>query len=121
MASASDPMYALVDSGATNALRPAEEGEIPRVRVISLDLASGATRLHVNAQGTLLSTGPCQVILPACYLSQLGYWITWKARGCAIRRKGEEPVQVKVVEGWFSYFRSTKSFRSLELFPAYRH
>ena len=28
IASASDPAYALVDSGATNALRPAEEGEL---------------------------------------------------------------------------------------------
>ena len=54
---ASDPLFALVDSGATNALRQAEGDELSHSKVISVDLASGATRLHINGQGTLLSTG----------------------------------------------------------------
>ena len=99
VASASDPLFALVDSGATNALRQAEEGEILQARVIRVDLASGATELHVNEFGTLLSTKPCQVILPACYLVQLGYVISWKKKGCSIKRKGEASLQVKVVKG----------------------
>ena len=99
MSSVSDPLFALVDSGATNALRPAEEGEISRAREICVDLASGTTKLHVNEYGTLLSTGSCQVILPACYLVQLGFIITWKKKSCAIRRKGEVALPVKVVKG----------------------
>ena len=68
VSSASDPMYALVDSGATNALRPAAGEEIEHARVIRVDLASGGTELHVNRHGTLLNRTPCQVILPAGYL-----------------------------------------------------
>ena len=109
VASVSDPMFAfLVDSGATNALRQAEEGELSQSRVINVDLARGATRLHANAHGatrlhanahgTLLSSGPCQMILPACYLLQLGFVIAWKARGCTIKRRGEVPLQVKVIK-----------------------
>ena len=69
--SASDPQYALIDSGATNALRPADSEELKGSRVIRVDLASGAAELHVNRQGTLLSATPCQVILPAGYLVQM--------------------------------------------------
>ena len=97
--SASDPLFALVDSGATNALRQAEEGEICQARVIGVDLASGATKLHVNEYGTLLHEGPCQLILPACYLVQLGFLISWKKRGWSIKRRGEAGLQVKVVKG----------------------
>ena len=75
VASASDPKFALVDSGATNALRPAKEGELGGSRVIRVDLASGATSFHVNRCGTLLSQLACQVIIPAGYLVQLGYSI----------------------------------------------
>ena len=59
--SASDPSYCLVDSGATNALRPASEGELEGCRVIRVDLASGGTDLRVNEFGTLLHTGQCQL------------------------------------------------------------
>ena len=41
VASASDALYALVDSGATNALRQAREGELACSRVINVDLANG--------------------------------------------------------------------------------
>ena len=96
---AADQLYALVDSGATNALRPAREGELSEARVIRVDLASGGTELHVNRCGTLLSTSPCQVIVPAGYLVQLGFHIAWKKKGCVIRRGGEPPLEVKVVKG----------------------
>ena len=73
---ASDHAFALVDSGATNALRQAKEGELSAARVIQVDLASGAAELHISPHGTLLSVGPCQVILPTGYLVQLGYTIS---------------------------------------------
>ena len=97
--SAADQLFALVDSGATNALRPAEEGELQGARLIKVDLASGGTELHVNQYGTLLSTAPCQVIVPAGYLVQLGFSIAWKRKGCVIKRGGERPLEVKVVKG----------------------
>ena len=53
----------------------------------------------MNKCGTLLSVRPCQTILPACYLVQLGFVIAWKKKGCVIRRRGEAPLQVKVVKG----------------------
>ena len=97
--SASDPSYCLVDSGATNALRPASEGELEGCRVIRVDLASGGTDLRVNEFGTLLHTGQCQVILPASYLVELGYSISWKRRGCKIRHPKEGNLPVQVVKG----------------------
>ena len=46
LASASDPDFCLVDSGATNALRPASEGEIEGCKVIRVDLAFRRDRLE---------------------------------------------------------------------------
>ena len=97
--SAADQLFALVDSGATNALRPAKEGELREAKVIQVDLASGGTELHINRCGTLLSASPCQVIVPAGYLVQLGFGLSWKKKGCVIRRKGEAPLPVTVVKG----------------------
>ena len=97
--SASDPHYALIDSGATNALRQAESHELQSSQVIKVDLASGATELHVNEQGTLLSASPCQVILPAGYLVQMGFAITWKKGNCVIKRRDQRPLEVKLVKG----------------------
>ena len=99
ISSASDPQYALVDSGATNALRSAREEELLEAKVIKVDLASGGTELHINKHGTLLSSGPCQVILPAGYLVQLGFTIGWKKKGCVIQRRGKAVLEVKVVKG----------------------
>ena len=58
--SASDGRFALIDSGATNALRPAVASELESARRIKVDLASGGTHLHINEHGTLLSAQPCQ-------------------------------------------------------------
>ena len=51
----SDQRYALVDSGATNALRQAEPGELLESKRIRVELASGVADLHVTSQGTLLT------------------------------------------------------------------
>ncbi|CAE7798008.1 GIP [Symbiodinium necroappetens] len=85
LASASDPEYCLVDSGATNALRPAEDTELEGCKVIRVDLASGGADLRINGYGTLLHVGQCQVILPASYLVELGYVISWKRKRCKIK------------------------------------
>ncbi|OLP92179.1 putative transposon protein [Symbiodinium microadriaticum] len=67
---ASSVEYALIDSGATNALRYAYGDELKEAKSIRVDLASGVTELHVNEFGTLLSPVDCQLILPAGYLVQ---------------------------------------------------
>ena len=66
-------------------LAQANEGEISASWVIQVDLASGAAKLHTSRQ---VSLSPCQVILPAGYLVQLGYTISWKRKGCVIQREG---------------------------------
>ena len=95
----SNPEFCLVDSGATNALRPASEQELGKCRVIHVDLASGGTELMINECGTLLHTGPCQVILPANYLVQLGFSIVWRRRGCRIKHPKKGCLDVTVVKG----------------------
>ena len=99
LASASNPDYCLIDSGATNALRPAGEEELSEGRVIRVDLASGVADLRINAHGTLLHAGPCQVILPANYLVQLGFSIVWKRKGCRIKHPKKGCLEVTVVKG----------------------
>ena len=99
LASASNPEFCLVDSGATNALRPASLEELGTCRRIHVDLASGGTELMINECGTLLHNGPRQVILPANYLVQLGFSIVWKKRGCRIRHPKKGVLEVTVVKG----------------------
>ena len=99
VASASDPNYTLIDSGATNALRPSMGDELGSAQLIKVDLASGSSQLHVNRFGTLLSEQPCQVILPAGYLVQLGFSITWRKKGCVVKRRGQPSLDVTIVKG----------------------
>ena len=96
---ASDSNFALVDSGATNGLRSATLQELEGARKIKVDLAAGGTHLHINEHGTLLSAQPCQVILPAGYLVQLGFSITWRRKGCVIKRRGKPALEVTVRKG----------------------
>ena len=97
--SASDMSYALVDSGATNGLREARPGEWDKTQAIKVDLASGVAELHVNSHGTLLSPTACQVIIPAGWLVELGFKISWKKRGCSIKHEEKGQLDVKVVKG----------------------
>ena len=99
IASASDLGYALIDSGATNALRPAESGELEQGKAIKVDLASGVATLRINDCGTLLHSGPCQVIIPAGYFIDLGYTIAWKRKGCRVKHPKRGSLEVAVVKG----------------------
>ena len=62
-------------------------------------LASGTTELRVNEFGTLLHAGPCQVIIPAAYLVELGFVIAWKRKGCRIKHAKPGLLDVTVVKG----------------------
>ena len=92
--SASDSNFALIDSGATNALRPATKEELQTCRVIRVDLASGTAELRVNQYGTLLHDGACQVIVPAGYLIEMGYSIKWHRRGCRVKHPSKGTLDV---------------------------
>ena len=96
---ASSVEYVLIDSGATNALRYAGGDELREAKSIRVDLASGVTELHVNEFGTLLSPVDCQLILPAGYLVQMGYRISWGKKGCKIRHPKFGELEVFVVKG----------------------
>ena len=97
--SASDSNFALIDSGATNALRPATTEELRTCRVIRVDLASGATDLRVNEHGTLLHDGHCQVVIPAGYLIEMGYAIQWRRKGCRVSHPSRGSLEVSLVKG----------------------
>ena len=99
LTSAADPDYCLIDSGATNALRPAKPEELLECRKIRVDLASGEAELCINNQGTLLHGGGCQVILPANYLIELGYTIAWRKRGCRVKHPRKGSLEVTLVKG----------------------
>ena len=98
--SASDQRWALIDSGATHGLRPVACGaELEGSKAITVDLASGATQLHINAYGTLLTEGPSQVIVPAGYLVEMGYRVSWGRKGCSVRHPKEGSLEVTVHKG----------------------
>ena len=99
LTSAADPDYCLIDSGATNALRPAKPEELLECRKIRVDLASGEAELSINNQGTLLHGGGCQVILPANYLIELGYTIAWRKKGCRVKHPRRGSLEVTLVKG----------------------
>ena len=109
--SVSDGDYALVDSGATNALRPAAPQELEKATRIKVDLASGETYLHINEQGTLLSTRQCQVILPAGYLVHLGFAITWRKTKLATGRGCTQPENSEIHHQKVSLFAKSCTFR----------
>ena len=74
-------------------------GEADHRKVIRVDLASGGTELRINDFGTLLHKGDCQVILPASYLVDLGYNISWKRGGCKVKHRRFGSLEVTVVKG----------------------
>ena len=51
-----------------------------------MELAHGAAQLYQNPMnGTLLSEGPVEPIVPLRGLAELGYTITWSRAGCAVK------------------------------------
>ena len=76
----------LLDGGATHPLRQGSTEEIKNAVQVTVELAHGATQLYQNpVNGTLLSEGPVEPIVPLRGLVELGYTITWSRAGCAVK------------------------------------
>ena len=73
----------LIDGGATACLRTASSKEL-HLPTISVQLAAGECKLHVNASGTLLSRQNVAPIVSVAALLRLGYSITWSNQDCCI-------------------------------------
>ena len=76
----------LLDGGATHPLRQGTSDEIKNAEQVTVELAHGAAQLYQNPMnGTLLSEGPVEPIVPLRGLAGLGYTITWSRAGCAVK------------------------------------
>ena len=76
----------LLDGGATHPLRQGTSDEIKNAVQVTVELAHGAAQLYQNPMnGTLLSEGPVEPIVPLRGLAELGYTITWSRAGCAVK------------------------------------
>eukprot|EP00435_Cladocopium_sp_Y103_P074751 s9_g51.t1 len=77
--------YALLDGGATHALRQAREDELDELMPTQVELAHGTTTLFRHpGHDTLLSTSPVEPIIPLALLVAHGYRVSWRRSGCTI-------------------------------------
>ena len=101
--------YALVDSGATHALRRANsQEEWNGADPVTVNLAGGETvALRINKAGTILvpitnlqnasSTTP--IVPLGALVQQLGYTMTWSGTRCKLESKSGEIFHLRVREG----------------------
>ena len=76
---------ALVDGGATHALRRGTKEELARSRPISVELAKGSTTLfRMEGCSTLFSEEEVEPIIPVRLLIDHGYQVKWDQTGCGI-------------------------------------
>ena len=76
----------LLDGGTTHPLRQGTSDEIKNAEQVTVELAHGAAQLYQNPMnGTLLSEGPVEPIVPLRGLAELGFTITWSRAGCAVK------------------------------------
>ena len=77
--------WALLDGGATHALRRARVDELEGLVAVEVELASGSTTLYRSKDHqTLLSLHEVEPILPLHLLVSKGYRVVWKTEGCRI-------------------------------------
>ena len=84
----SSEAVALLDGGATHALRQARDWELPDLSPVQVELAQGEATLYRHP-GTiaLLSKLPFEPIIPLRMLVDRGYQISWNQVGCSIKLK----------------------------------
>ena len=101
--------YALVDSGATHALRQAASAEEWNLaNPVRVNLAGGeVVDLKMNAAGTILvprnsltsATSTTPIVPLGALVSQLGYTMTWGTTKCKLEGRNGEVIQLRVREG----------------------
>ena len=80
-----DCKVALLDGGATHALRQGSAAELREAQPVAVELAHGRTTLYrKNGSSTLLSKEPIEVISPMRLLVENGYQVKWSANECVI-------------------------------------
>ena len=80
-----DGRVALLDGGATHALRQGTPEELKGAQPVIVDLAHGRTTLfRRDGCSTLLSKDPIEAILPMRLLVENGYNVRWSANECVI-------------------------------------
>eukprot|EP00435_Cladocopium_sp_Y103_P057305 s319_g19.t1 len=110
--------WALLDGGATHALRRARPDELESLVEVQVELASGSTTLYrVRDHQTLLSLGEVEPILPLHMLVSKGYRVTWKADGCRITH----PTYGQVLEADIAEVNSDPHLRKLDMAAWRRH
>ena len=86
--------FALLDGGATHALRQAGPDEMKELFLVQVKLPFRMTTLYQHPRhSTLLSTSPVEPILPLHALASRGYEISWRRSCCRIKhpKLGEVP------------------------------
>ena len=87
-------LYALLDGGATHALRQARADERSALTPVTVELAHGTTTLYRHPKvDTLLSLDAVEPIIPLRMLVEAGFKITWDGKGCCIRYDGMKELQ----------------------------
>lgn len=88
-----ESLVALVDGGATHALRRGTPEELQRADPVTVELACGTTTLYrKKGSGTLLSDQEVEPIVPVRLLVEHGYRLTWGPDECNI----EHPTKGKI-------------------------
>ena len=92
--------FALLDGGATNALRKARDEELSHLVPTTVELAHGTTTLfRVPGHQTLLSKTDVEPIIPLGWLVQSGYHIDWGRDRCVIQHPVRGPLQCELRAG----------------------
>ncbi|CAE7367174.1 unnamed protein product [Symbiodinium sp. CCMP2592] len=102
-------MFALVDSGATHALRRASsQEEWEESDPVTVNLAGGESiSLRMNAAGTILvpinsmtaASSTLPIVPLGALVSQLGYTMTWGKTKCKLEGKNGEVIVLRVRDG----------------------
>eukprot|EP00439_Symbiodinium_sp_Y106_P071582 s41_g12.t2 len=103
------PAFALVDSGATHALRQAATAaEWESASPVRVNLAGGeSVDLKINEAGTILvprhsltsATATTPIVPSGALVSQLGYTMTWGGSRCKLEGRNGETINLRVREG----------------------
>ena len=80
---------ALLDGGATHALRQARLHEKNNLTAVEVELACGSTVLYKHpGTSALLTLDPVEPIIPLRMLVNAGFVVKWNAKGCHIDQPG---------------------------------
>ena len=78
---------ALLDGGATHALRQARRHERDNLTAVEVELACGSTVLRKHAgTSAILTLEPVEPIIPLRMLVDAGFVVRWNAKGCRPRK-----------------------------------